>query len=193
MKRGGHMESFIEQIDELEENEFIQEVKLKDNEEGFYLNIRGVLKTTSESTTLRIVCNSTKEVWAGFTYNDCIEKGPDLTNRVFEVLIRFRTDRVAFHGDISKMFHRIFVKDDSKYQSIVWRNGDERANLKTYEWTRLIFGDKPSPDLSQSTLRFIAEKYANEYPEARRVVFEDIYVDEIATSVESGEVGGIVK
>ncbi|CAB4069236.1 unnamed protein product [Lepeophtheirus salmonis] len=123
LKRNGQL--FIDQINELEENEFIQEVKPKDNEEGYYLNIRGVLKTTSESTPLRIVCNSAKEVWLGFTYNDCFEKGPDLANRVFEVLTWFRRDKVAFHSDISKMFNRIFVKDDDrKYQCIVWRNGD---------------------------------------------------------------------
>ncbi|CAB4065881.1 unnamed protein product [Lepeophtheirus salmonis] len=175
-------------IYELEENEFIQEVNPKDNKEGFYLNIRGVLKTTSKSTPLRIVCNSPKEVWPGFTYNDCFEKGPDLTNRVIEVPIRFRRDKVAFHGAISKKFNRIFIKDDDrKCQRIVGRNADERANSKTYEWTRLIIVDKPSPDLSRSAVRFIAEKYANEFSEARRVLFEDTYVDDVATSVESDE------
>ncbi|CAB4063268.1 unnamed protein product [Lepeophtheirus salmonis] len=114
LKRDGHRKLFNDQIDELEENEFIQEVKPKDNEEGFYLNIRGVLKTTSESTPLRIVCNSAKEISTGFTYNDCFKKGLDLTNSVFEVLIRFRRDKVAFRGDISKNFNRIFVKDDDR-------------------------------------------------------------------------------
>uniref|UniRef100_A0A0K2TSH3 Putative LOC100889718 [Strongylocentrotus purpuratus] n=1 Tax=Lepeophtheirus salmonis TaxID=72036 RepID=A0A0K2TSH3_LEPSM len=59
LKRDEHMELFNDQIDELEENEFIQKVKPKNNE-SFYLNIRGVLKATSESTPLRIVCNSAK-------------------------------------------------------------------------------------------------------------------------------------
>ncbi|CAF2746288.1 unnamed protein product [Lepeophtheirus salmonis] len=82
--------------------------------------------------------------------------------------------------------------DDRKYQRIVWRNGDERANQKTYEWTRPIFGDKPRTDLSHSAVKFIVEKYANEYPEARRVVFEDSYTDDIVTSVESDELASKV-
>ncbi|CAB4056883.1 unnamed protein product [Lepeophtheirus salmonis] len=86
--------------------------------------------------------------------------------QVFEVLIRFRKDKVAFHSDISKMFNRIFVKDDDrKYQGIVWRHRDEKVNTKTYEWTCLIFGNKLSPDLSQNS-----------------------YVNDIGTSVKNDEV-----
>ncbi|CAB4061099.1 unnamed protein product [Lepeophtheirus salmonis] len=51
-----------------------------------------------------------------------------------------------------------------------------------------MFGDKPSQDLSQSVVRFIAEKYANEHPEATIILNEDTFVDGIATSVESDEV-----
>ncbi|CAB4067733.1 unnamed protein product [Lepeophtheirus salmonis] len=66
------------------------------------------------------------------------------------------------------MFNRIFVKDDEgKYQHIVWRDGDERVNIKIYECTRLMFGDKPK---------------------ARRVLFKDTNVDYIATSVKRAEV-----
>ncbi|CAB4057353.1 unnamed protein product [Lepeophtheirus salmonis] len=50
------------------------------------------------------------------------------------------------------------VDDDRKYHCIVWRDGDERANPKKYEWPSLIFGDKPIPDLSQSAVRFMGEK-----------------------------------
>ncbi|CAB4057687.1 unnamed protein product [Lepeophtheirus salmonis] len=47
---------------------------------------------------------------------------------------------------------------------------------------------KPSPHLCQSTVRFIDEKYANEYLGASGVLFEDTYVDGIAASLESDEV-----
>ncbi|CAB4068258.1 unnamed protein product [Lepeophtheirus salmonis] len=50
-KRDKHMELFNDQINALEENEFIQEVKTTDNEEGFCLNIRGVLKTFDDIAT----------------------------------------------------------------------------------------------------------------------------------------------
>ncbi|CAB4062928.1 unnamed protein product [Lepeophtheirus salmonis] len=119
-----------------------------------------------------------EDIWPGYTYNDSFEKGLAMTNRVFEVLITFRRDKVAYHGYISRMFNRIFPKDDDrKNQHIVWRDGDERANPKTYKYTLLIFGDKTSAYLSQSAVRFIAEKYANENPEES---YEDTYFEGIA-------------
>ncbi|CAF2747626.1 unnamed protein product [Lepeophtheirus salmonis] len=52
LKRNEHMELFNDQIDELEENDFIQEVNPKENEEGFYLNIQGVFQTTINKRTI---------------------------------------------------------------------------------------------------------------------------------------------
>ncbi|CAB4055705.1 unnamed protein product [Lepeophtheirus salmonis] len=59
------------------------------------------------------------------------------------------------------------------------------SNLSPLEKARLIFGDKPSPDLSQSAVRFCRKKYVHEYAEAGRVLFEDTYFDKIDTSMEN--------
>ena len=41
--------------------------------------------------------------------NNNLLHGPDLTNTLLGVLIRFRQDRVALHADIEAMFHQVRV------------------------------------------------------------------------------------
>ena len=44
-----------------------------------------------------------------YSLNDCLEKGPNLTPHVFEVLGKFRSYPVGLTADIEKAFHQISV------------------------------------------------------------------------------------
>ena len=41
--------------------------------------------------------------------NDQLLSGPDLTNTLFGVLVRFRQEPVALSSDIEAMFHQVMV------------------------------------------------------------------------------------
>ena len=43
----------------------------------------------------------------GHVLNEYWAKGPDLLNNLSGVLIRFRDNRVAYIGDIKKMYHTV--------------------------------------------------------------------------------------
>ncbi|XP_050404672.1 uncharacterized protein LOC126820632 [Patella vulgata] len=57
---------------------------------------------------VRVVFGCNAE-FRGHSLNDCLLKGPDLTNTLIGVLCRFRLDRVAFMCDIEKMFYQFRV------------------------------------------------------------------------------------
>lgn len=80
-------------------------------------------------------------------------------NSLFDVLIGWRQNEIAFAGDISKMFNQIAVHpDDQKYHRFLWRNGETDKEPDVYQWVRLSFGDKPAPDLAINAINLLADK-----------------------------------
>jgi hypothetical protein len=56
-----------------------------------------------------------------------------------------------------------------------------------YQWVRLSFGDKPSPDLAINAINLLADRAQVEFPEAARILKDHTYVDDIAGSDASPE------
>ena len=63
-----------------------------------YISHHAVLRPKSTITPVRVVFNSSA-TYQGHKLNDYWKKGPDLLNGLFEVILRFRENKV----DISKM------------------------------------------------------------------------------------------
>ena len=74
---------------------------------------------------LRVVwdCSS---VSGGVCLNDLLLQGPDLTNDLLGVLIRFREEKVAFMADIEAMFYQVRVPKNQRsfFQFLWWEDGD---------------------------------------------------------------------
>ena len=62
----------------------------------------------------------------GTSLNDQLLTGPDLTNSIVGVLMRFREEQVALSADIECMFHQIRVapEDRDAFRFLWWPNGD---------------------------------------------------------------------
>ena len=69
-------------------------------------------------------------------------KGPDLTNSVVGVLIRFRQDPSAEMGDVQSMFHQVRVPEEDRdlLRFLWWPKGDFTKQLKDYRMTVHLFG-----------------------------------------------------
>ena len=54
------------------------------------------------------------------------KSGPDLTNQIISILVKFREDFVVIIADIEAMFYQVFVADQHKNLLIFlwWENGD---------------------------------------------------------------------
>ena len=96
-----------------------------------------------------------------------LEKVPDYLNSLFTCLLAWREAAIGFTGDISKMFNQIEMYPvDQKYHRFLWRDGQENADPKGYQWLRIPFGDKSSPDLVDYCVKVVAERNKEEYPNA---------------------------
>ena len=77
----------------------------------YYIAHHAVMKPESKSTPCRIVWDS-KSQFMGLSLNECLAKGPSLLNKLLGVVLRFRQERIAFIGDINKMYHSIERLED---------------------------------------------------------------------------------
>ena len=135
-----------------------------------YIAHHEVLKPESKSTPVRIVFNSSAN-YMGHVLNEYWAKGPDLLNNLLGVLIRFRENRVAFIGDIKKMYHTVKTSElDQHTHRFLWRDMDSTREPDTYIIQRVSFGDKPSGTIATIALRKTAEMTRNEYQEAADII-----------------------
>ena len=163
----------------------------------FFITHHSILKPESESTPIRVVydsshkhpiddCsrNKTEEV----AINDFMAKGPSGLNHMFGILIRFREGRVAFIGDISKMFHSIdLYPEDHMVRLFLWRDLDQEREPEVYAITKLNMGDKPSAAIAQIALQETAKMAPEELEHAQSVILRNSYMDDISDSCDSTE------
>ena len=124
----------------------------------------------------------------GHVLNEYWAKGPDLLNNIPAFLIRFREYEVAFIGDIKKMYHTVATKIlDQHTHRFLWRDMETTREPDTYAIQRVLFSDKPSGAVATVALRKTAEMGEDQFPEATRVILNNIYMDDIIESVETRE------
>ena len=148
-------------------NAFIEEVPGKvDHTEGHYLPHHAVRKD-SVTTPIRVVFNcSSKAAKNVACLNDCLYVGPNLTELLGDVLLKFRTKEFGFVADISKAFLRIGLKEhDRNYTKFLWPENPFQPDgkYKVYRFKSVLFGSCSSPFLLCGTLRHHFQK--SERPE----------------------------
>jgi len=113
--------------------------------------------------------------------------GPDLTNGLAGVLIRFRRYPVAIMCDIEKMFHQFFVcEPDRDYLRFLWwENGDLNSEPRDYRMRKHLFGAASSPACANYGLKHLAKCQEQQYPDAASFVQDDFYVDDGLSSVKT--------
>ena len=78
-----------------------------------YLPHHAVIRRDKETTKLRIVYDASCKS-NGTSLNDCLYTGPVLSQRIMDVILRFRTHRKAFAGDIEKAFLNVSVAEENR-------------------------------------------------------------------------------
>ena len=139
----------------------------------YFIPHHGIYKSTSSSTSLRIVFNSSCS-FMGSKINDYWAKGPDMLNSLIGVLLRFREERVAMHGDISKMFNSVRLGTLEQHtHRFLWRDMDIKRRPNQYCLLAVPFGDRPSGAISITAMHETANMKKDEFPEAARVIIRN--------------------
>lgn len=126
----------------------------------------------------------------GTSLNDQLITGPDLTNSIVGVLMRFREEQVALSADIECMFHQIRVAPDDRdaFRFLWWRDGELTQQPIDHRMEVHLFGATSSPSGSSFALRRTAKDNKDEFSKnVVRTVKRNFYVDDCLKSVKSVE------
>ena len=123
--------------------------------------------------------------YKGKSLNSELLKGPDNTNLLIEVLLRFRVDPIAVTADIKSMFHQVKVppEDSRKLSFLWWPDGNIKQEPAFFEMKAHLFGATSSPSVCEYALRKTAEDNF-EYHSSSAIdsVMRDFYVDDMLKS-----------
>ncbi|XP_048749330.2 uncharacterized protein LOC125661393 [Ostrea edulis] len=143
--------------------------------EQWYLPFFGIYHPKKPGK-VRVVFDSSA-VFRGTSLNDVLMKGPDLTNNLLGVLLRFRKEAIALTADVEHMFYNFKVDETHRnYLRFVWHeNNDISQPLMDYRMTVHVFGNSPSPSVATFCLRKSVE---NADSDVRDFVCKNFYVDD---------------
>ena len=157
-----------------------------ENPKEFFLPHRPVIRQNAESTKLRVVYDASAKSEPGYSLNDCLEKGPSLQNKLWDILIRTRFRSVVLCAGIEKAFLQICIKEKEREPlKFHWVETLTNNTIQILRFTRLVFGLNQSPLILEGTLKTHFERYENMYLELIRKIRDDMYVDDLVTGGES--------
>ncbi|XP_043287500.1 uncharacterized protein [Venturia canescens] len=160
--------------------------ELEELRPGFYLPHHAVIKSSSLTTALRIVFDGSAKSSTGISLNEALFVGPTIQSELFTLLLRFRKYAYVITGDIEKMYRQFLVKpEDRSYQRILWR--DENDEIRTYQLNTLTFGLSSAPYLAIRCLHQLAQDEGKDFPQAAKILQEDMYVDDALTGADTIE------
>ncbi|XP_049290020.1 uncharacterized protein LOC125767458 [Anopheles funestus] len=159
-----------------------------DDESAYYLPHHPVFKASSTTTKTRVVFDGSAKTSSGYSLNEALCVGPAVQDDLLDIILRFRTYKVAVVGDIAKMYRQILLHpDDRKYARICFRF-DSHSPIQYYELNTVTYGLSPSSFLATRTLQQLANDEGTTYPVAASALKSNFYVDDFiggADSIES--------
>ena len=134
----------------------------------------------------RVVFDCAAE-FQGVSLNDGLLQGPDQTNTLLDVLLRFRMEPIAFMADIEGMFNQVTVPEADRdfIRFLWWKDGNTANKIEQRRMKVHIFGARSSPSVACYTLRRTAKDYESEFSkEAVETIQCNFYVDDVLKSCE---------
>ena len=153
-----------------------------------YLPHHGVIRKESQTTKLRIVYDgSARDVGDDYSLNDCLQKGPNLILKLFEILIKFRWNSVGITADIEKAFLMIGINEaDRDVLGFLWfKHPNETSEMTHLCFIRLVFGLRPSPAVLGAVITHHFDKYREQQPELIQKIEGSLYVDDLVAGADN--------
>ena len=122
----------------------------------------------------------------GVSLNSQLLQGPDFTNKLIGVLMRFRQEKVALVADVEGMFHQVRVspRDTDVLRFLWWEDGDMSRTPKEYKMLVHLFGATSSPSCAGFALcRTVQDNKRDFDVDVAKTALENFYVDDLLTSV----------
>ena len=177
-----------------EEKRIIERVPLneiaKESGRVHYLPHRPVIREDKDTTKMRAVFDASCKV-NGPSLNECLYSGPNLIVKIFDILLRFRFNKIGILADIKQAFLNIAIdKEHCDYLRFLWYDDQsDEEHIVVYRFLRVVFGVTSSPFLLNGTIRHHFNKYLDRERNVVERVGEDLYVDDLVSGCKNREEG----
>ncbi|XP_057297885.1 uncharacterized protein LOC130628870 [Hydractinia symbiolongicarpus] len=156
-------------------------------ENAHYLPHHPVVRQDKSTTKVRPVFDGSCAIHKP-SLNDILYSGPNLLAKVFDILLRFRTNYVALVADIQQAFLNIEIAEKDRNNLLfLWKENptENDSKLIIYRFLRVVFGLTCSPFLLNGTIQHHLETYEIICPEITDVLKDDLYVDDLTTGTDT--------
>ena len=130
---------------------------------------------------LRIVFDCAAQCQGRSLNNQC-HQGPDLNNRLFDVLLRFRQHHFAVMGDIESMYHQVKIPDHDR-DALGFLSYDCNGDLIHCRMTSHLFGGIWCAASSTYALRRLLHDNPDVDDTVADTIVNAFYVDDCLLSV----------
>lgn len=155
----------------------------------FYLPHHAVLKESSSTTKLRVVFDGSAKTSSGISLNETLKVGPKIQDDLIDIIIRFRTYKYAFTGDIEKMYRSVVINENQRcFQKILWRF-DSSQKISEYELNTVTYGTASAAYLAIRCLQQLAVENREQFPNACGKIASSFYVDDFLCGSDSIDEG----
>ncbi|XP_042887785.1 uncharacterized protein LOC122263440 [Penaeus japonicus] len=153
----------------------------------WYLPIFNV-KNEKKPEKFRLVFDCAAE-FMGTSLNKHVLQGPDLTNKLFGILQRFRKEKVAIMSDIEAMYYQVKVTPSHKcFRFLWWTDGDLSRDPEIMWIDSGIHLENLEPKRATYALLHTANDQKDNFDERTfEIVHKNFYVDDLLTSTETEE------
>ena len=125
--------------------------------------------------------------------NEYLYKGHKFNQLILDLLIRFRSYKVALIADVEKAFLMIGVDEkDCDVLRFIWIDDvtKKEPELRVYRFTGVVFGMSSSPFLLNATVKYHLEQF--DLNEATvKCLLKSMYVDDIISGADSVDRGSL--
>jgi hypothetical protein len=151
----------------------------------YYLPHHSVKKETRKT---RVVFNGSAEDSSGNSLNKALLPGPALQQDLGEILLRFRSAKIACIGDISDFFLCVgLAVTDRPWTRFLWKEPGSKSKPKVFQMCHICFGLASSPFLAIQTIQTHVRKYQDQYPETVKDFLANCFVDDYLFAVDTVE------
>lgn len=149
-------------------------------EREYFMPHRAVVREDKETTKVRVVFNCSSKSKGNLSLNDCLETGPNLNPNILDMILKFRSNKIAFNGDIEKAFLMIGISEkDRKFLKFLWFSNNSSESYKIMRMKRLPFGCSSSPFILSCTIKHHIKKFEESKPKAVEMLNSSLYVDDL--------------
>ena len=187
LRGSGKLEEYNEIIKEQLEQGVVEEAPSEVVGREYYMPHRAVIRENVETTKTRIVYDCSGRAEKGSpSLNDCLETGPALQNKLWDVLVRNRFRPVILAGDMKKAFLQVRIrKEDRDALRFLWLRSFDSNEAVVLRFTRALFGMVSSPFLLGGVIEQHLASWSSRLPDRVQQISKDLYVDDLISGAST--------